>query len=130
MRSTENFRRQHKELAGIATALESISEPTTSRHLLSELAGKLQMHAAMEEQALYPRLLADARPEVALVAQRLREEYGGVYKTVDAFIRRWRPAGVIETAPDAFADETKTIVAALRQRIDVEERELYTAADG
>ena len=130
MRCTENFRRQHQELATIADALESNSDPNQARHLLSRFAGKLQIHAAMEEQALYPRLMADARAHVSDSAKRLHDQFGGVYSTVDAFIGRWRASGAIEEAPDAYAGETKAIMEALRQRIAVEERELYPLADG
>jgi hypothetical protein len=129
MKNTDNLRRQHQELAGLAAELERTSDPHGSRQLLSRFRGKLQMHAAMEEEALYPRLLADPRPEVHGTAKRLRDEFGGVYSAVDAFLNRWLASGAIEGDTRMFVDERTALVAALRKRIQTEETQLYPLAD-
>jgi len=129
MKSTDNLRRQHQELAGLAEELERSLDPHDARHLLTKFRGKLEMHAAMEEKALYPRLLADPRPEVQGTAKRLRDEFGGVYSAVDAFLNRWLASNAIEADAHSFVDEKTALLAALRKRIQTEEAQLYPLAD-
>ncbi|NIQ08672.1 MAG: hypothetical protein GWO08_01590, partial [Gammaproteobacteria bacterium] len=65
MANTQQFRQQHDDLLTIATKMaESFDVDSLSRDakemraLLSELAGKLKVHLAMEDKHLYPKLLA------------------------------------------------------------------------
>lgn len=102
MRATDNLPRQHQELAAVADAIERALAPEDGHHLrrlLGRLSGKLQMHAAMEEKALYPRLIDHEREDVRAVAVRVRNDVGEVYAFVGAFIGRWSEAGAIERTP-------------------------------
>jgi hypothetical protein len=132
MRPTDNFRRQHQELSALAEEVERTLDTADAqqlRRLLGRLSGKLQMHAAMEENALYPRLLHHEREGVRAVAVRLRDEVGGVYSLVGAFVVRWHQAGAIEQDRAGFAKDVGSVFRVLRQRVEVEERELYPMAD-
>jgi hypothetical protein len=132
VRATDNFRRQHQELAAVANAIERAVATEDGQHLrrlLGRLSGKLQMHAAMEEKALYPRLIDHEREDVRAVAVRLRNDVGEVYAFVGAFIGRWSEAGAIEKDHTRFAEEAPAVFTLLRRRVEVEERELYPLAD-
>ncbi|MDP2341215.1 MAG: hemerythrin domain-containing protein [Deltaproteobacteria bacterium] len=135
MRPTDNFRRQHKDLVDVAGDIEAQLAPeqlvdgTPMRRLLGRFAGKLMMHAAMEEEALYPRLMVHERDDVREVATRLHGELGGIYTDVGDFVQRWRATGAIEAAPVVFVAEIKRVFTMLRKRLEQEETLLYPVAD-
>lgn len=136
MRSTANFRRQHEEILALAEALaddvdgERIGERAAAlRIILARLAGKLRVHARMEEEALYPRLLTHEDPAIRGCAARMQTQFGPVYGAFEGYLSRWPTASSIELAPAAFARETLAVVALLGKRIERETRELYPLAD-
>lgn len=132
MKPTDNFRRQHQELATLVAEIERVLESAEGqemRRLLGRFAGKLQMHAAMEEKALYPRLIEHERSDVRAVAVRIHDEFGGIYSRVAAFVARWLEVGAIEESREVFCEDTRQIFTLLRARLAVEERELYAVAD-
>lgn len=64
MSQTDNFRRQHDDLLELTTSISAFLTPERAegeavevRQVLSQLAGKLQMHLIMESNNLY--VLAD-----------------------------------------------------------------------
>jgi hypothetical protein len=132
MRPTDNFRRQHQDLAALAQEIEGAlqsAEPQQLRRLLGRFAGKLQVHAAMEEEALYPRLLSHTRSDVRDVAEKLHGELGGIYSLVGDFVVRWLESGAIEAQRELFVDDVAKVFNVLRLRLEAEERELYPLAD-
>lgn len=63
MAATDNFRKQHAEIIEIVKQIEPAlvpqnlsANPASIKPLLTSLMGKLSVHLAMEDNALYPRL--------------------------------------------------------------------------
>lgn len=136
MERTEKFKRQHAELAAQAKEIGARLAPDLLREdaqgvrtRMARFLGQLRVHAAMEDGALYPDLLAHPDPKVQKVARDLLDRVGGLYARFDAFARRWLAPGAIEADPDAFARETLEAFALLRRRMTEEHAELYPLAE-
>ncbi|WP_427911437.1 hemerythrin domain-containing protein [Ramlibacter sp. MMS24-I3-19] len=129
---TDKFRGQHNEILQIAKEMteqmRGQPDPAALRKLLSNLAGKLSFHLAMEDQALYPRLLGAEDPKVKTMAQQFMTEMGGLGGAFAAYNGKWQVSD-IRANPEGFAEETRAVFAALTQRISRENRELYPLAD-
>lgn len=104
------------------------SDPHVVRRSLAVLAGKLKVHAAMEDEALYPSLLSHADPNVQRVARDFRAQFGGVYEIFLAYVARWTPEAIAANAAE-FVKETRGAMTALGERIVHENDELYAMVD-
>ncbi len=136
MNRTEKFRRQHAELASeakaIAAELRSVAlreDASAVRAMMARFLGKLRVHAAMEDGALYPELLAHPDEAVRSAAGALQRDVGPVYAFFDRFGRRWMEPGSVEADPDAFVSETLEAFALLRRRMAEEHAQLYPLVD-
>lgn len=132
MTYTTNLRRQHEELTALAmTLLGALDAPhlETIRKTLTELAGKLSVHGAVEDKSVYPRLAAHSDEAIRATATRLQREFAPVYGAVLAYTQRWVGRGTIEADSATFVKETHGILAALAERMGAEERELYDRVD-
>lgn len=136
---TERFRRQHEELASLsAEILERVAAPAAElaadaghvRRLVARFAGKLAVHASMENEALYPRLLAHRDPEVRAKATALFDEVGALYASFGGYRERWPTIDAIERDPAAFAKDTRRVLKVLWSRMMRENDELYPLVDG
>jgi hypothetical protein len=134
--ATERFRRQHEELytqgMEILTRLrrETIAtEAGEVRKQIARFAGRLRVHAAMEDQALYPRLLHHAEARVREQALALQAEVAGIYASFDDYERRWPSVETILGDPRAFIRETREVLRVLAMRMMRENDELYPLVD-
>lgn len=135
MTATDTFRRQHAELGQLAQELSlalggasGVLREGDALRAVARLAGKLRVHAAMEDEALYPRLLAHPDPEVRAMAARFRQLFGGAYDAFFAFRDAWTHEAVAR-APADFVREARALVSALGERIVHENDELYARVD-
>lgn len=133
---TENFRRQHSEILQLAQELESLltiekleGHEAAARSLLSRLAGKLNIHLAMEDKALYPALQQHAEERVRSLAKTYIDEMGGIAEEFARYMANWPSANSIKSAPGRFISETGQIFSALAKRIERENNELYPLID-
>ena len=130
---TDKFRVQHDEILAIAgeitEKLKSKGEPDAAalRKLLSNLAGKVNFHLAMEDKALYPRLI-EAEGKAKTMAGKFAKEMGGLAQVFTDYNNKWQTSA-IKSNPAAFADETRKVFGALAHRISRENTELYPLAD-
>ena len=92
---------------------------------ICELAGILNIHLAMEDQALYPHLLDHGDLKVRTLAQRYVDEMGDLNVKFKAYFWLWTAAQQIEDDPNGFIRETSRILGALTARIYCENNELY-----
>ena len=136
MTFTEPYRKQHGELLELAGQIGGCLNAEALKvdagavsQLLSSLAGKLNVHLAMEDNALYPRLMKSADTEVVATAQQYTEEMGGIKKVFGAYVNQWNNVAAIQTSPDEFITQTKDLFGALAQRIEKENTILYPMAD-
>ena len=134
MALTSNLRRQHTE---ILTLVEEITAAFKSippvfeeiGELLPELAGKLKIHLAMEDKALYPKLLASKEIQTRQIAENFLNEMGNLKETFEVYHKRWNSVLKIKEQYDRFRQETPLIFNALTERISREDQQLYDLAD-
>lgn len=134
--STDRFVRQHEELMLLGKALgreldtRTIAEdPSRVRRALAAFSGKLRIHAAMEQQALYPRLLASDDAAVAGKARALESEIGPLYQSFFDYLATWSAPGAIQNEMEGFCRETMLQLYQLSTRMKRENRELYPLVD-
>jgi hypothetical protein len=131
MSFTDKFRQQHEEILDMVgelnQKLKAKAEAQEMRGVLSNLAGKLNFHLAMEDKALYPRLMKQDAGASA-VATRFMEEMGGLGAVFMTYNNKWQ-VSAIRADPAGFASETRQVFVALGKRIARENAELYPLAD-
>lgn len=134
MARTDNLRRQHEKLLAKAGEIDALASRAASpavaqeiRNHLSQLIGTLMVHLAAEDQSLYPELLKSADKETREVARRFSAEMGGVGNAVAEFNRKFTASQIGSSA--SFAQEWKSLLKVLADRIARENTELYPLAD-
>jgi hypothetical protein len=130
---TDNFRSQHDEILAVAgdiTEMLKRPEPDVSavRKQLSSLAGKVNFHLAMEDKALYPRLLQRRGTKAEALAGRFMTEMGGLAQVFASYNGKWQVSAIRADLP-GFTNETRKVFGALAHRIARETSELYPVAD-
>jgi hypothetical protein len=125
-----NLQRQHRKLSDLATELVALSmrpfcDAAEVRRKLAEFSGTLRIHAAMEEEGLYPALLASEDAHLRNTAERLHGELAGLYRKWDDFLAHWPDAEAIATRTTRFRFELMIVLSALRNRMRREDDELY-----
>jgi hypothetical protein len=129
---TEKFRAQHDDILGVAgeitAQLKAKGDPAALRKLLSNMAGKVNFHLAMEDEALYPRLMTGGSAAVKSKAGKFKEEMGGLGRVFTDYNNKWQTTA-IRADFDGFANETRKVFGALAKRIERENNELYPLAD-
>ena len=135
-RRSEVFRDAHRELLQLVDAMsgrlrsaELERDPSEVRAMLSMLAGKLTIHLAMEDQALYPRLATHRSQPVREIAERFAQEMGGILAVFREYMARWSTTDAIQADVAGFMRETNQIFHALRARIAKEDGELFPKLD-
>jgi hemerythrin-like domain-containing protein len=134
---TEAFRRQHREILDVVRQVEAklavvATEQDPSHGIrahINELAGKLNVHLAMEDNALYPRVLQHGSPALQKVAGQLQAEMGGIKQIFSAYLARWSEPQLVQTRSVEFIRETNELCEALKRRIAREDNELYALLD-
>lgn len=136
MGNTDVFRDQHRELLAIAGELAGNlnltiikNESENVRSILSRLAGKLKVHLAMEDKSLYPALLRTSDAEVKALTRKFMDEMGGIAVVFTKYKDKYPGPSSLKSDPEGFITETKTIIAALKARIDKEDNQLYPLVD-
>jgi iron-sulfur cluster repair protein YtfE (RIC family) len=132
MSFTDKFKTQHNEILAIAkemtAELKGKSDAAVLRKQLSNLAGKLNFHLAMEDQALYPRLMERKDSAAKDMAAKFMTEMGGLGKVFSTYNDKWQ-LSAIRNDPAGFQSETQAVFSALTKRIGRENTELYPLAD-
>lgn len=136
MSFTESYRKQHKEMLDIATQISQHLKPDVLakdakpvRSLLSQLFGKLNIHLAMEDKALYPRLLQHDDTKVKQMANSFIKEMGGIAEAAKEYNGKWAQITKIQDSPQEFIQDTKGLFSTLAKRIQKEDNELYELVD-
>jgi hypothetical protein len=134
--SCDRFRRQHEELKSLGIEIASklsrktiAEEAAEVRRLVAKFAGKLTVHASMENEALYPRLFDHPDPGVRARATQLFDEVGDLYATFHDYAARWPTVAAIQADGPGFVKETREILFRLALRLTRENDELYPLVD-
>ncbi len=125
------FRQQHRELQKLAADLvRELYDGTFPDDIMPTLrararfCGQLRVHAAMEDEALYPWLRGHPDAELRDIGQRLADELGPIYQTFFAYDESWTPDEV-RRDPAAFALATSEVLQMLHERMVHENRTIY-----
>ncbi len=132
MGATDRYVEQHQELLAIAGRIAGMLDPSKIsrdaapvRKELSSLIVKLKVHLTMEDNALYPALLNHPDTNVRGTAKVFQEQMGSIAKVVLGYNEKWASAADIQASASEFIADTKSIYAALGQRIEKENNQLY-----
>lgn len=128
----ELLKAQHEELEQSAAALlEAVS--SEARQSIAPLrwrfARLLIAHLAVEDRFFYPRIIAGDDTAAAQVALRFQQEMAGLSDMFSQHMAKWTD-DLIGKDWSGYSREVKDILARLQQRIDRENRELYTLMEG
>ena len=124
------FRAAHWQLGvlmdGFAAWLEHDAppEPLGFLHFRRDFSRMLTQHLKQEDWLLYPRLHASPRAELRAIAARIHDETGAFEAWVAAYGRHWT-SGRIAADWAGYREATAEMLRRLRQRIALEEEELY-----
>ena len=136
MSSTNVLRKQHEEILRSANKIlrlvgedNLVADATQVRTLLANLAGQVGVHLAIEDNAIYPKLLEHPDVVVRQMARTFMDEMGGIREAFAAYTRRWPTSLSIQNSPLDFIEETQALFAALATRIERENNQLYTLVD-
>lgn len=134
--TTHRFQLQHDGLIGLAKDLLKrldtralAVDPGPARQALAAFTGRLRVHAAMEQEALYPRLFVSADPEVVAKARSLFLEVGTLYDEFFVFTARWPDALSVKQDPETFCRDTMMMLHRLGERMKRENLELFPLVD-
>ena len=130
--ATDSFRRHHHQMRDMMGRIRDILDvahvsldPGAVATILRELFGKFSIHLALEDRLLYPKLRSWPVPHLQAIADRFEVEMGGMKAEFDRYRRAWPGPQAISRDPARFVAETSTVLAALEQRINREDADLY-----
>lgn len=134
---SSHYREHHDQIRALVARIEArmdvagiAADAAPVAAVVRELFGKFGMHLAIEDAALYPKLLGSDDPGLRGTARRFQGEMGGLKADFDAYRRRWRGPTAIARDPHAFVADTRAVLRALKLRIAREDAELYALYDG
>ncbi len=129
---TDNLRKQHLEILKSAGQItenlnaKKLSKDAARIHrLLAELAEDINFHLKKEDEVLYPALLRHPEERVRLKARKFLDEMEVTLEIFKKYLEKWSDSSTIQSAPEEFANDTRSIFDALSKRIDNEDNELY-----
>ena len=96
---------------------------------LARLAGILRTHFALEGEILYPTMIESDHREAAVMARVFRSDHDNLANQFERFIDRWGKSDAIAASLRQFEFEAGMLFAALRERMDRENRVLYPLAE-
>jgi hypothetical protein len=132
-RIIDNLTRQHGELVKVATQMFGWLDVGKlqrqgggeAHRALSSLTGILNVHLAMEDRSLYPRLLQHDDAQLRTLARRFLDERVRLQEHFDAYRARWTSAAVIEADAAAFIDQTREVLGLMWNRMKLEDEVLH-----
>jgi len=136
MTNSERFITQHISILGDIKDIEAMLDLTIIKSdvykifvTLSSLMGKLQLHLAVEDEALYPRMIEQGNPQIITTVERFKSEMGGIATTFTNYMKKWNNPEKIKTNPNSFIIETRGLFYILKIRINKENQELFPLLD-
>jgi hypothetical protein len=124
------IRLQHDSISEHAAALmAAVSNPTyvPVAAIRWKLARELIAHLVVEDRWLYPALITTMDRKTADIAERFKDEMGGLAGAFTSYMSKWNDQRIVAEWP-AYCAETKTLLASLANRILRENGELYPLA--
>jgi len=128
-----SYLKQHKEALNLVDKIEEKLINTAENAeeintLLVELISKLGFHLSLEDKFLYPKSIESTNDNLKNTAAKMKDEMGEIGSILDSYAKSWTSSEQIKNAPEKFINETKGIIQELKNRIKLEEKELYPLA--
>ena len=127
-----NLERQHitimEEINLIEKEIRKDTEdinPSEAALHISRLAGQLRIHLREEDESLYPNLKNSTDVSIKNTVAQYISEMGNLASEYISFKNKYNVASKIKESRKEFQKEGKIIVAALKKRIEKEDRGLY-----
>ncbi|MDU2066144.1 MAG: hemerythrin domain-containing protein [Sporomusaceae bacterium] len=128
----DNLLRQHHDILALVGELEKYktgdllqNNAVTVAKSLAQLAGILKMHLSSEDKFLYPKLLQNTDATIHTTAKLFINEMGTLGQSFETYKMSYMGASKITAQADNFIKETQSICAAIRERMNKEEHDLY-----
>jgi len=136
MSRTTMLRKQHDFILDLAGEIDKVLDQLVTeidvarlQKLLARFDNILTIHLQSEDTFLYPAMQASSNQEASETATRFHEEMGGLLGVYAKFSLRWASAKAIFEQQPLFRQEWNDLCAALGNRIERENGELYPLAD-
>ena len=95
--------------------------------LRARLSADVMRHLAHEDSFIYPEMIAHGSECVARTARQFVDEFDDLRRDWSAYLEEWTPECILSDW-QGFCDETRSIMARLRHRVQQENRILYPMA--
>lgn len=92
---------------------------------IGQLSGLLLLHLKSEDEVLYPSLMHSTDEKTRNLSQEFNRDMGSLAGDFMEYKRTYMLASRIKSEPQKFKLESQTIIAALKNRLDKEDRYLY-----
>ena len=133
MEVTEQFTRQHHEIISLCDRLlecaieKHIAKDASFVHTIQQSLYKvLNLHHRLEDSAFYPMLHEHEDSNVRTTSLRLKDKFLKCGDAHRLYQDTYPTAQSIETSPAQYVRDTHNVVNMIRNRINIEERELYS----
>lgn len=129
----KNLKRQHSEIMHLATyILNNIEKSTVEQNVheivksINTITGKLKIHLLNEDKYLYPQLLKSSNIELNTFGKKYYEEMKKVTEVYENYKLKYNTVSKIEQNVSNFNKDTKQVFKLLSNRVDKEEKQLYS----
>lgn len=122
------FRNQHTIIrARLADVIERATEGDgyDLSVLFERLSLALRSHLLMEDNVVYPAMIASRDPKLRQRAERLRLDNGDQSARFEALYERWGERKLLDGDVSAFLRDLEVLARSLHERMDAEDAELY-----
>ncbi len=125
-----SYLEQHKEAARLIGELEGklsnpVEEAEAIKQILTTLIGKLNFHISMEDKFIYPKAVESTEESLKTTTTKMQVEMAPLGDALGEYAKKWLNVNGIKSDADTFVVETKVVIAALKSRIEAEERDFY-----
>lgn len=127
----DKFKHQHVDIKRRITALRDLTRAGVTENAeaialdIVAMSAVIKLHLAVEDQVLYPALLADRQSDLARLAQHYQSDMVPIAAAYDAFARRWNTSQRVRDNANGFRDDANLVLRRLHERMLREDVEFY-----
>jgi hemerythrin-like domain-containing protein len=131
----DRFKLQHVEILDSIARLREHARAGVVEHaadiaaLVVSMSSIIKVHLAVEDRMLYPAVQKRADPALAEMGRAYQEEMQEIAAAYVDFSRRWNTPAQVARDPDQFRAQANTVLKAVHQRMQKENREFYPAIE-
>jgi GAF domain-containing protein len=125
----QTCRDHHVVLRYLSNEVSKEEHPPNVLPLLGRLRTVLLAHLRLEDDWLYPRLAQSANGIVRGKAERYRREVCGIREQFEGLWTKWSRGKAIEEHFESWQDDWRRFSQALDARVEMEDDDLYVAAE-